>query len=100
MAAKLALALSLLPLTFAAQQVITVGQGLSFLPNTAYVAVGDTIKFEFLTPGHSVVAGSYDKPCAPASNTSFYSGILDTVSLTLYPPLVYNTQIRLLSTFI
>ncbi|QDS71817.1 hypothetical protein FKW77_009668 [Venturia effusa] len=78
MAVRSALALSLASLTLAAQQVISVGQGLSFLPNTIYAAVGETIKFEFITPGHSVAAGSYDKPCTPASNSSFYSGILDT----------------------
>ncbi|TLD35060.1 hypothetical protein E2P81_ATG11179 [Venturia nashicola] len=86
----LALALSLFPLTFAAQQVVTVGQGLSFLPNTLYSAVGDTVKFQFLTPGHSVAAGSYDKPCTPASNTSFYSGILGTTMT--YTITINNTQ--------
>jgi plastocyanin len=79
MAAKFALCL--LPLAFAAQQTVQVGaQGLQFLPNTVYAGVGDTIQFEFVTPGHSVVQGTYSKPCIPASDSSFFSGVLDAVS--------------------
>ncbi|RDI81726.1 hypothetical protein Vi05172_g8214 [Venturia inaequalis] len=90
MAARFVLALSLAPLIFAAQQIITVGQGLSFLPNTIYPAVGDTVRFEFLTPSHSVAAGSYNKPCTPAGDTGFYSGILDTSKV--YTITINDTQ--------
>jgi plastocyanin len=83
MAAKIALYL-FVPLALAAQQVVQVGaQGLQFLPNTIFPSVGDTVMFQFVTPGHSVVEGSYSKPCAPASNSSFYSGVLNTVGYSL-----------------
>jgi len=66
-------------LSFArSQQVVEVGgQGLQFLPNTIYATVGSTVKFQFVTPGHTVTEGAYDNPCMPLASSSFYSGMLD-----------------------
>jgi hypothetical protein len=75
----------LLPFALAqSTQTVQVGyQGLQFAPNTVYASAGDKIEFQFIQPSHSVTEGSYTEPCQPSGggNSSFYSGILDVVSV-------------------
>jgi plastocyanin len=68
--------------TATALQTITVGQGgnLKFSPESLVVAMGSKVVFEFYPGHHSVVQGSFDKPCSPSSGLAFYSGFVDTSS--------------------
>jgi plastocyanin len=53
---------------------VAVGMGgLSFTPSTISAKVGDQVEFTFVSSGHSVAAGSFGKPCAPAEG-GFFSG--------------------------
>jgi plastocyanin len=56
--------------------VVEVGEdnALTFSPSTATVAVGDKVTFKFYPPIHSVAQGSFESPCQPLSNDSFFSG--------------------------
>jgi plastocyanin len=75
--------LQLVPIAIAQNAVVQVGyQGLQFLPNTIYASPGSKIEFDFAQPDHDVAQGSYDSPCNPAGNSSFYSGALDVVRLS------------------
>jgi len=72
----------LLAVAFGQEQIVQVGaQGLQFLPDTIYAGAGSTIKFQFVAATHNVAEGTYDKPCTPSGNTSFYSGTLDTTQV-------------------
>lgn len=84
-----------------ALQTITVGKGGStkFDPESLVVSPGSKVVFEFYPGHHSVVQGSFDKPCSPSSNLAFYSGFVDSdsgpaVSRLLAPktPLTYSSQ--------
>ena len=49
-----------------ANQVIAVGEdGLSFTPSSIVAAVGSRVEFQFYPLNHSVVSGTFDKPCQP-----------------------------------
>lgn len=63
-----------------ALQTITVGKGgrLNFDPESLVVASGSKVVFEFYPGHHSVVQGSFDKPCSPSSGLAFYSGTVDS----------------------
>jgi plastocyanin len=70
----LSLLLALVPAALAAEQTILVGKGGdTFTPDTITAAQGDTVKFTFAATGHSVSASTYDSPCKPASDTTFFS---------------------------
>jgi plastocyanin len=66
----------------AATHTVTVGQGgnLKFSPESLSVAIGSTVVFEFYPGSHSVIQGSFDKPCSPASGLSWYSGVINSNS--------------------
>lgn len=65
----------------AATTTIQVGAtGVAFTPNSATAAVGDVLEFHFYPANHSVVQGVYSNPCAPSSDTAFYSGFVPTES--------------------
>lgn len=68
--------------TATALQTIAVGQGgnLKFSPESLVVAMGSSVVFEFYPGHHSVVQGSFDKPCSPSSGLAFYSGFVDSSS--------------------
>ena len=68
------LLLQALPLALAQQTVQVGSQGLQFLPDTVFASVGSTVVFDFVAPGHTVVEGTFSKPCQPLGNGSFYSG--------------------------
>lgn len=58
--------------------------GLSFTPSSLTAAKGDKILFQFASSiQHSVVQGKFDSPCAPLSNSSFYSGTLSQSAFTV-----------------
>jgi plastocyanin len=64
-----------------ALQTITVGKnGLKFDPESLVVASGSKVVFEFYPGHHSVVQGSFDKPCSPSSGLAFYSGFVDATN--------------------
>lgn len=67
-----------LPLALAADPtIIKVGdeQGaLTFSPDTATIPVGGVAEFHFYPQIHSVAQGTFEDPCKPLSNTSFFSG--------------------------
>lgn len=61
----------------AATTTIQVGAtGIAFTPDSATAAVGDVFEFHFYPANHSVVQGVYSNPCAPSSDTAFYSGFV------------------------
>lgn len=57
---------------------VVVGNGsLTFQPNSIKAAKGDTVTFKFWPKNHSVVQGSFAKPCEPlADNKGFWSGFV------------------------
>jgi plastocyanin len=58
---------------------VSVGRnGLTFEPNVIHAHEGDVIEFRFWPRNHSVVAGTFDGACRPASEGSFYSGFFPT----------------------
>jgi len=60
-------------------QTIAVGQnGLSFTPNSIVVSPGNQVVFQFYPGDHSVVQGSFNTPCLPASASAFYSGYVNS----------------------
>ncbi|KAK6531044.1 hypothetical protein TWF281_007871 [Arthrobotrys megalospora] len=57
-----------------------------FKPSSLKAAIGDTIDFLFRPMNHSVVRGSFDKPCVPVEDTDsgtkpFFSGFFPVKSL-------------------
>ncbi|ATY63149.1 extracellular serine-rich protein [Cordyceps militaris CM01] len=50
--------------------------GLNFTPSVMTAAKGDTLLFHFYPQRHSVVLGTKDKPCEPATTDMFYSGFV------------------------
>ncbi|KAF2421857.1 hypothetical protein EJ08DRAFT_682869 [Tothia fuscella] len=62
----------------ATMHMIEVGyQGTTFSPTSLFAVEGDTVQFRFVSIGHDVAQGVYDKPCYPSTdNNSFYSGKL------------------------
>ncbi|QDS75394.1 hypothetical protein FKW77_002894 [Venturia effusa] len=48
-----------------------------FDPEISVVTPGSKVVFQFYPGHHSVVQGSFDKPCSPTSNLAFYSGKVD-----------------------
>ena len=80
------------PSAASSTQTITVGQnGLTFSPNSVVVAPGKSVVFQFYPGNHSLVEGSFDKPCQPLSSTSFYSGFVDSSSGPAVSLLFSNT---------
>ncbi|KAJ5151308.1 Cupredoxin [Penicillium canariense] len=58
-----------------ATQTVDVGENsLVFDPDTIHVAPGGKVEFHFYPGNHSVVQASFDNPCHPLSETSFFSG--------------------------
>lgn len=60
---------------------------LTFEPNTITAAVGETVEFHFWPKAHSIAQSSFDKPCVPLSDSSFFSGpvvIASGMSPTVY----------------
>ena len=52
---------------------------LTFTPNTTTAQPNDVLVYHFHTAtNHSVVAGDFDKPCAPAKAGGFFSGFFST----------------------
>jgi plastocyanin len=56
---------------------VAVGPGLTFDPESLQAEVGDEVEFQFYSGSHSVGQSSFDNPCAPLSDSSFYTGIID-----------------------
>lgn len=56
--------------------IVKVAQNGSFVfePNSMTVPVGDTVEFHFWPKSHSIAQSSFDKPCQPLDDTSFFSG--------------------------
>lgn len=70
------LPLILLPLSFAKNISIGVGQGgLVFNPNVVTADVGDLLQFAFYPKDHSVAQSSYSAPCQPLTG-GVYSGFM------------------------
>lgn len=70
-----------LPLALgAAPTVVKVGEGssLTFSPSTVTVPVGGVVEFHFYPMKHSVAQGTFEDPCKPLSNSSFWSGAFAT----------------------
>ncbi|CAG8983896.1 hypothetical protein HYALB_00005535, partial [Hymenoscyphus albidus] len=66
-----------------ANTVIKVGDengAIKFSPDSVSIPVGGVAEFHFYPQVHSVVQGSFENPCQPLSNTSFYSGPFFTTS--------------------
>ncbi|CAG8951360.1 hypothetical protein HYFRA_00007271 [Hymenoscyphus fraxineus] len=66
-----------LPLTLASPTIIKVGDenaSLTFSPSVVSVPVGEIIEFRFYPMTHSVAQGTFEEPCKPLSNSSFWSG--------------------------
>ncbi|OAA58709.1 extracellular serine-rich protein [Cordyceps fumosorosea ARSEF 2679] len=75
--------IALLAATAAAAQAkmirVDVGMdGLTFSPDVITAAKGDMLSFHFYPQRHSVVLGTKDKPCEPATEELFYSGFMPT----------------------
>lgn len=65
----------LLPLSLAANILITVGDGkLVFSPSVVTANVGDTLSFSYYPRNHSVAQSSFADPCHPLGNGGFFSG--------------------------
>jgi plastocyanin len=59
--------------------VVSVGKdGLKMTPSTLNAAVGEKVTFKFFPKTHSVARGSFNDPCKPLSETSFFSGGFNT----------------------
>jgi plastocyanin len=67
------------------QRVLVGSEGLTFRPEDFTAAPGSDIEFFFLYGTHSVSASSYDNPCHPVSDTTFFSGVVPAVSDPLRP---------------
>jgi plastocyanin len=76
---------------------VDVGKGLTFTPNSITAAVGDVLEFHFLGGEHDVARGDFSKPCEPAADGGFYSGVFrpkggEAVRLTL--PMLYGESLQ------
>lgn len=62
-----------------ALQTVTVGKDSTnkFDPDSLTVSAGSKVVFEFYPGHHSVVQGTFNKPCSPLSNVAFFSGYVD-----------------------
>lgn len=66
---------SLLPLSFAANIPIAVGNGgLIFNPSIVTANVGDTLSFSYYPRNHSVAQSSFADPCHPLASSGIFSG--------------------------
>ncbi|KAG8940694.1 hypothetical protein FRC04_005075 [Tulasnella sp. 424] len=68
-------AFATISLAHAASWNITVGGGLIFTPNQVTASPGDTLHFNFTSPGHSATQSTFDAPCTPMSG-GFNSGVI------------------------
>ncbi|KAK1836896.1 hypothetical protein QBC39DRAFT_326322 [Podospora conica] len=60
---------------------VSVGrEGLNFEPNSIYAKPGDIVEFRFWARNHSVVAGTFDRACVPATRGGFFSGFIPTAA--------------------
>ncbi|KAE8406454.1 Cupredoxin [Aspergillus pseudonomiae] len=79
-----------------ATQSVDVGEhGLSFDPDTIHVASGGKVEFHFYPGNHSVTQASFDDPCHPMSDTSFFSGFIQSAngeSSTVFTLTVNDTK--------
>ncbi|EAU36269.1 conserved hypothetical protein [Aspergillus terreus NIH2624] len=67
--------------TPSAVQTVDVGEhGFSFDPDTLQVAPGGKVEFHFYPGNHSVAQASFDRPCHPMSDSSFFSGFIAPTS--------------------
>ena len=58
-------------------QKVDVGEhGFTFDPDTLQVAPGGKVEFHFYPGNHSVAQASFDRPCHPMSDSSFFSGFV------------------------
>ena len=75
--------LTILPLTLAqSTQTILVGKGADvFVPETLTAPVGSKVDFLFAGAGHAVTQSTFGNPCHPESDSSFYTGDLNIVSI-------------------
>ncbi|KAI9930780.1 hypothetical protein MW887_011537 [Aspergillus wentii] len=82
--------------TSSAIQTVDVGEdGLTFKPDTINVAPGGKVEFHFYPGSHGVAEASFTKPCHPLSDTSFFSGFIDSASgesTTVFTLTVNNTD--------
>lgn len=66
---------SLLPLSFAANIPVAVGNGgLIFNPSIVTANVGDTLSFSYYPRNHSVAQSSFADPCHPLASSGIFSG--------------------------
>lgn len=49
-----------------------------FDPDNIVASIGDVIEWHYLPANHSVVQSSFEAPCVPLSDTSFFSGFFPT----------------------
>ncbi|RSL49163.1 hypothetical protein CEP54_012541 [Fusarium duplospermum] len=76
----------------AATHKVEVGKGgLKYTPGTITAAKGDIIEFHFGSM-HTVVAGDFNKPCAPAASGGFYSGELPASGNSFFSISINNTD--------
>ncbi|KAL1844530.1 hypothetical protein VTK73DRAFT_2350 [Phialemonium thermophilum] len=66
------------PLTGVTHSVVAGLGGLHFDPDNVVAEIGDVVEWHFLPKNHSVVQSSFDKPCQPLSDTSFFGGFYPT----------------------
>ncbi|KAK0706846.1 hypothetical protein B0T26DRAFT_743978 [Lasiosphaeria miniovina] len=66
---------------------VTVGgpQGLSYNPPEIKAAVGDTVRFTFLSQNHTATQSAFDKPCEPLAG-GMDSGFQSNPNNTVNPP--------------
>ncbi|PHH55738.1 hypothetical protein CFIMG_000347RA [Ceratocystis fimbriata CBS 114723] len=77
-----------------ATHTVTVGgpQGLSYFPDSVQAAVGDVIKFEFLSQNHTITQSTFDTPCAPLAG-GMDSGFIPNPNNTVVPPPAMAMQV-------
>ncbi|KAJ6024689.1 hypothetical protein N7540_005486 [Penicillium herquei] len=60
-------------------QSVDVGEnGFTFNPDTIHVPAGGVVEFHFYPGDHSVAQAAFDNPCHPMSDTSFFSGFMES----------------------
>ncbi|KAL5615119.1 hypothetical protein BROUX41_005178 [Berkeleyomyces rouxiae] len=77
-----------------ATHTVTVGgpQGLSYFPESVNAAVGDVVKFEFLSQNHTVTQSTFDKPCEALSG-GMDSGFMANANNSVVPPPAMAMQV-------
>ncbi|KAM5343878.1 hypothetical protein ACJ41O_012415 [Fusarium nematophilum] len=76
----------------AATHKVEVGKGgLRYTPDSIKADKGDVVEFHFNSM-HTVVAGDFEKPCAPAASGGFYSGVLPAGGKSFFSITINSTD--------